>query len=722
MRNPKTSLMLCSSILLAAAIWLPSSTVQATTGRNKQTMSEVLPAYAITNYTDLLNSSRCRTDIEMFREGVDRGMLWSIRMLDASGQTSSGFVSGNNFWMGDRMDCNFLSSNLTLVGFMSKETLKNNSVYRNPRDEQVPFELHFFVADILHHSTMQYHLSLPYEDHILLGLCLPASCTKNDVATVLSKALRDGNLLVGQLYSTDLQLINVSDLVDDHQWLRDGSVITSIIILLLLCVLVIVSTAYEILVIRKRTQDQSRIQSYENNNTPGLKNDAEEKRENVHEDFVLTELKPRSSIEEYIVCFSLYSNILQIFDGKTGTDSLMMFHSMKFFGMIWITMVHTVYYGRFYVANKIDVLHMTASFMLQILTNATYSVDTYFFISGFLLSYILLKEIEKEQKPKSLPVRLKDLVLGIFKRYIRLTPAYLVVMLLSILNFNWYDKVSLFPASENEASLCSKYWWRNLLYIHNFYDFDQMCLSWSWYLATDMQFFIFGTLLMMVLTKYYNVAVGLGATTILASILSTAYVAYYLNYVPMLDQQLGTLTFLYIRPWTRISPYLMGMGTALYLVKQNYKLHLSKKVLLVGWTLAILCNCSILFGLVDKDLSSFLSILYVSVTRTAWGLGIAWLVLMCITNHGGILNKFLTLRAWVPLGRLTYCAYLINPFIIVSLHRANSYSLYIDVLSVGSIGLGVLLVTYVCAVCLSSFAEVSFIRILRIINRGSRMK
>lgn len=49
-------------------------------------------------------------------------------------------------------------------------------------------------------------------------------------------------------------------------------------------------------------------------------------------------------------------------------------------------------------------------------------------------------------------------------------------------------------------------------------------------------------------------------------------------YFPRLDKQYETVTELYIRPWVRIVPYLVGMVTSYLLAKWNYKLHLSKVI------------------------------------------------------------------------------------------------------------------------------------------------
>lgn len=49
---------------------------------------------------------------------------------------------------------------------------------------------------------------------------------------------------------------------------------------------------------------------------------------------------------------------------------------------------------------------------------------------------------------------------------------------------------------------CPKYWWRNLFYIQNMYPLDNMCMTWSWFLAADFQCFCLTSLLLVVYTKW----------------------------------------------------------------------------------------------------------------------------------------------------------------------------------------------------------------------------
>jgi len=56
----------------------------------------------------------------------------------------------------------------------------------------------------------------------------------------------------------------------------------------------------------------------------------------------------------------------------------------------------------------------------------------------------------------------------------RLTPAYIMVLGISQLSSAWFDKTSQFYVYERSHETCAKYWWRNVLYINNFFDINTM--------------------------------------------------------------------------------------------------------------------------------------------------------------------------------------------------------------------------------------------------------
>jgi hypothetical protein len=101
-------------------------------------------------------------------------------VLDSSGEPRPGFVYGNNYWLGSRSQC---TDTVNRAPFLLKDdVMRNNSRYRDVREEFPPFGVNYFVAHFRHNSTIQYHVRLPNEvryfsnywsDEAILGRSLP---------------------------------------------------------------------------------------------------------------------------------------------------------------------------------------------------------------------------------------------------------------------------------------------------------------------------------------------------------------------------------------------------------------------------------------------------------------------------------------------------------------------------------------------------------------------
>uniref|UniRef100_A0ABM1JBE7 Uncharacterized protein LOC107073609 n=1 Tax=Polistes dominula TaxID=743375 RepID=A0ABM1JBE7_POLDO len=164
-----------------------------------------LPVYGMLANAELLNSTKCGKELTEFRQAIDKRILWSLRVIDASGRPTSGFIYGNNYWFGSKDQCEDVENRNPLS--LSKEVLQNNSKYRPIEDEFPPFEVKYFVANIRHNSTMQYHIVVDNEDLIVLGMCLPASCSKDQLFTLLEISLKDGTILQDELYLAHFSLV-----------------------------------------------------------------------------------------------------------------------------------------------------------------------------------------------------------------------------------------------------------------------------------------------------------------------------------------------------------------------------------------------------------------------------------------------------------------------------------------------------------------------------------
>ena len=95
----------------------------------------------------------------------------------------------------------------------------------------------------------------------------------------------------------------------------------------------------------------------------------------------------------------------------------------------------------------------------------------------------------------------------------------------------------------NQANLCRKNGWQNLLYINNFFKQDDQCMGQTWYLANDMQFYFLSPLILIPLYKKpkYGFALGGLIYSILTFLIGFLVVHYklpptnsfntYINYV-----------------------------------------------------------------------------------------------------------------------------------------------------------------------------------------------
>lgn len=85
----------------------------------------------------------------------------------------------------------------------------------------------------------------------------------------------------------------------------------------------------------------------------------------------------------------------------------------------------------------------------------------------------------------------------------------------------------------------------------------------------------------------------------------------------------------------------------------------------VGWALSILVMLLTVYGLYPGNLTVFTSSIYAAFGHTSWAIAVAFLVVQCCTGSASMINNFLSLRLLYPLSRLTYCAYLVHPVIMM---------------------------------------------------------
>ncbi|XP_071451520.1 O-acyltransferase like protein-like [Hetaerina americana] len=354
-------------------------------------------------------------------------------------------------------------------------------------------------------------------------------------------------------------------------------------------------------------------------------------------------LKPQreSFISKLLLCFSAVTNAKSICSLSVGADTIAPIHGLRFFSLLWVILAHTCLVAFQFSDNKTFRTRAERDFLYQTLSSGTYSVDTFFFISGLLVSFLYFRTVSKYD------VHQLTFTSGGFKakgiqfigmviyRFLRLTPPYMFILGLVEVTMKYcHDHGSLEPVATDYIN-CPKYWWRNVLYINTMFPLEQRCMSWSWYLANDTQFYIVGTIILIIAVNYFWLAAGMVVVFMLSAWSTTAVITIYTEHTPTTQDPFAHYDELYDKPWTRIGPYLIGMCLGWILFKTKCKANIKNWVLCIGWMLSMTALSLIVYSLYFFEFGPAASAVYVSLSHSAWALALAWIVFVCATGNGG---------------------------------------------------------------------------------------
>lgn len=428
-----------------------------------------------------------------------------------------------------------------------------------------------------------------------------------------------------------------------------------------------------------------------------------------------------SFLTQMLVCSSLYTNGNQILDTEQKPGSINCIHGIRFISMTWVIMGH-VFDSAGGSDNVYQIFDLTKYFLNQAIANAYYSVDTFFLISGLLMGYLWFKDA-KTAKATRKPMRVLGAnrwALFYLHRWIRLTPVYALVLAAYTAYLPYFTSGPYWQQNTTEVTNCEKNYWTNVLYINNLVDVENMCYGVSWYMANDMQFHLFVPLVLAAL--FFSPLGGLVLSTllILASIGANFAVTIHFHLIaenifgapkdPRAgpDGDLKYFQYNYYAPYIRFPPYLIGIlvGTFMQLKFGRGKAKIPYLVNAVGWIIATALACGAIFGLYDYSQGHQLDVgwraAYSALGRPAWAIAIAWLIFACHNGYGGPVNRFLSWTIFIPLSKLTYCAYLLHVFLYYIMLANTSQPLHWD-------GTGAWILLHMVPLCTFSFIVAFFV-------------
>lgn len=166
-----------------------------------------------------------------------------------------------------------------------------------------------------------------------------------------------------------------------------------------------------------------------------------------------------------------------------GRDTVSTVHGLRAISMAWVILGHTCIVVFKYSDNMGYRKIVEKEFFFETIKNGAFSVDTFFFMSGLLVSYLYFRTNAKGDLSR-LTQGTQGFAAGFLKfcgflvyRFCRLTTPYMFVLGVVLVSMRWFHANSVFEPPTADHVNCAEYWWRNLLYINTLYPVDQMVMD-----------------------------------------------------------------------------------------------------------------------------------------------------------------------------------------------------------------------------------------------------
>ncbi|XP_011298851.1 nose resistant to fluoxetine protein 6 [Fopius arisanus] len=635
-------------------------------------------------------SPECSRDGGLYAGALRNYTPWALQMYDASAKIPSGVITGNYKQLGNYDECLRVKSDYGFVGkacsakvhFTISETAGRVNKTRDLSDLLESLAL---ASDV---KNWKSGATVPYE----WLWCVPSSCDNQDVERALEMSLEP--LLSGSRINLTVTVEPCHTIDIDRPVLVIADLIY-ISILVLFAIIVIVSTTYDLV----KTTDAEKT---DHNDTKRL----------------------------LLTSFSLYTNGKSLLNTRNNGDNVACLDGLRYLSICWIIYGHGYYLQAVGVqldVSSIPTMHEIWTNLLVL--NGNIVTDTFFLLGGILLTYSELGRKEKQPHTYNLNVGLLY-----FHRYLRLTPAYAVVIgFYATLFYKMGSGPQWNTWVGSNRQFCVDNWWTNLLYINNYIDVGNMCMSQSWYLSVDMQLVWISPIFLyplVVLGIKHIASVIVLSVGLFISIVAPLLITYF-------DRLTGTMLYykeqtevanvylqIYTRVYARAGPYIVGLilGYVLHKFRNNAP-KISHRYIVLGWVLAITVGLAVIFGprgmyFDDYKYNGVEAAIYAGFHRTGFAVAVGWIVFTTVLGYAGPIGVLLSWSGWMPFGKLTYSAYLTHYIVLLYNNGSARTSGSLSTFGTVHVFLGNLGLTMLLSVILFLCFELPFTRMVRLFTRS----
>ncbi|XP_055537122.1 uncharacterized protein LOC129725377 isoform X2 [Wyeomyia smithii] len=507
-------------------------------------------------------SEQCYGELQQIFEGIQQKEIWALKVLDSSGIQEPNFMSGHNHWIGSEKGCESAQTplSITLSG-RYRRNMKPNLV-----TALAPFDVNYRMVHARHQSPWQLEMKFQGENILHIGLCVPRSCSNGELFNLTARYFDERIIHSQDIYEFKPDVLQVKDLqLTTNFWVKPS--------FLVICISFLV-TALMVFLAQTRAQKAGETKpltigeknnltySVVSNGNVGAPNDDEQMKETpVVPAAAVTTAKVPSFTVKVIQSFNIRKNLAAVYRTDIGPRSLPVICGIKSISCFLILCFHIQWYTFFTVHNPAVMFHYAEQIRYQLISNAPLLVDAFFAISGFLVTYNFIRNCDQfnEIKTSGWWKNVKLYGKMVVQRYLRLSPLYLMITAIGELMTSYLVDTSKFWIHERSDLRCQRYWWRNVLYIQNLFDIDDLCLNWTWSLACEMQYYIISVALLFVYARNTELGKSIYVLSAVATFVFNMAITLMYHFVPSYDVLYNTGSALYIAPWARMSPYVVGV-------------------------------------------------------------------------------------------------------------------------------------------------------------------
>ena len=549
---------------------------------------------------------------------------WSLQFADAFFKPPAGLLDGNFNWLGAFDECINIHVN--------EANFKTNGKY-------------CLVPVYMGNASSRIENSIPGSTEGLnLGICIPQSCSSNDLA-LLAFGVNDF-IHANSYYnvSTEFNFFTKAEKMRCHnpELPYSDQFIIAIAVISVILALNLLSTLYDLIMRNSAKNTISRQFSFIDSSSPcpprinaspspinlqapsGLMADSNSsansnEQTNNERTHLLINKPPSMAVsplsqhnssyasinfnlvnattspkklstrfDDFLVSFSFVKNAEKLFGTNSGKDSARntssfgVIHGLRFFSIAWVILGHAFITPLTAMDNLMPILNYTRHFEFQVVNNALLAVDTFFVLSGFLVAYLALRQIDKfaQMLRASGKANRAGRWFGFFAcfyahRYLRLTPllGFIIIVYTGLTPYLLDGPLWLQRSDAN----CVDRWWTNILFVNNFVDGNQECMGWTWYLAVDTQLFLIAPL--PLLCFFWRPFLGwiCAFCFVVLSAVTNAYISYEEGFTAaplsgyyslnrtVFNEQLvaferNFFSDMYIMPWCRCAAWVIGLS------------------------------------------------------------------------------------------------------------------------------------------------------------------